>query len=150
MKRNRVVVLIIIALVAVTALAAVIHLTTRVSVPEGVLLVEAAGQTKEVAWGRLELMSVQGTLINGKGEERTIEAQGILLRDMLEGIGASVETEVTVIAEDEYSASVTAEEIKADGQVYLAATDDGGIQLVVFGDSNSKRNVSGVARLVVS
>lgn len=150
MKRNRVVVLIIIALVAVTALAAVIHLTTRVSVPEGVLLVEAAGQTKEVAWGRLELMSVQGTLINGKGEERTIDAQGILLRDMLEGIGASVETEVTVIAEDEYSASVTAEEIKADGQVYLAATDDGGIQLVVFGDSNSKRNVSGVARLVVS
>lgn len=150
MKRNRVVVLIIIALVAVTALAAVIHLTTRVSVPEGVLLVETAGQTKEVAWGRLELMSVQGTLINGKGEERTIEAQGILLRDMLEGIGASVETEVTVIAEDEYSASVTAEEIKADGQVYLAATDDGGIQLVVFGDSNSKRNVSGVARLVVS
>lgn len=150
MKRNRVVVLIIIALVAVTALAAVIHLTTRVSVPEGVLLVETAGQTKEVAWGRLELMSVQGTLINGKGEERTIDAQGILLRDMLEGIGASVETEVTVIAEDEYSASVTAEEIKADGQVYLAATDDGGIQLVVFGDSNSKRNVSGVARLVVS
>ena len=150
MKKNRVVVSVIIALVAVTALAAVIHLTTRVSVPEGVLLVEAAGQAKEVAWDKLELTAVQGTLVNGKGEERPIDAQGILLRDVLEDIGVSVETEVTVIAQDEYSASVTAQEIETDGQVYLAATEDGGIQMVVFGDSDSKRNVTGVARLVVS
>ena len=150
MKRNRVIILVIIALVAVTALAAVIHLTTRVSAPEGVLLVETAGQTKEVAWDKLELTAVQGTLVNGKGEERTVDAQGILLQDVLEYAGVSVETEVTVIAQDEYSASVTAEEIGADGQVYLAATEDGGIQMVVFGDSNSKRNVTDVARLVVS
>ena len=150
MKRNRVVIWIIIALVAVTVLAAVIHLTTRVSAPEGVLLVEADGQTKEVAWDKLELMAVQGTLVNGKGEERTVDTQGILLQDVLEYAGVSVETEVTVIAQDEYSASVTAEEIEADGQVYLADMEDDGIQMVVFGDNNSKRNVTGVARLVVS
>lgn len=150
MKRNRAAVWIIIALAAATALAAVIHLTTRVSAPEGVLLVEADGQTKEVAWDKLELMSVQGTLVNGKGEKRTVDTQGIPLRDVLEYAGVSVKTELTVIARDEYSASVTAEEIEADGQVYLSATEGGGIQMLVFGDSNSKRNVTGVARLVVS
>lgn len=150
MKRNKVLLLIIIALAAVTALVAVIHLNTRVSAPEGVLLVETAGHTEEIKWGRLELTAVQGTLVNGKGEERSVDARGILLRDVLEYAGVSVETEVTVIAEDEYSASVTAEEIETDGQVYLTASEDGGIQMVVFGDSNSKRNVSGVVRLVVS
>ena len=150
MKRNRIILLVVIALVAVTALAAVIHLNTRVSVPGGVLLVETADHTEEIVWDRLELTAVQGTLVNGKGEEHTVDAQGILLRDVLEYTGVSVETEVTVIAEDEYSASVTAEEIKADNQVYLATSADGGIQMIVFGDSNSKRNVTGVVRLVVS
>ena len=150
MKRNRVLLLIIIALAAVTALVAVIHLNTRVSAPEGVLLVETAGHTEEIVWARLELTAVQGTLVNGKGEKRSVDARGILLRDVLEYAGVSVETEVTVIAEDEYSASVTAEEIKADNQIYLAESDDGDIQMIVFGDSNGKRNVAGVIRLVVS
>lgn len=150
MKRNKIILLIIIALAAVTALVAVIHLNTRVSAPEGVLLVETADHTEEIVWDRLELTTVRGTLVNGKGEERSVDARGILLRDMLEYAGVSAETEVTVIAEDEYSASVMAEEIEADGQVYLAALEGGGVQLVVFGDSNSKRNVTGVVRLVVS
>ena len=150
MKRNKVLLLIIIALAAVTALVAVIHLNTRVSAPEGVLLVETGDHTEEIVWDRLELTAVQGTLVNGKGEERSVDARGILLRDVLEYTGVSVETEVTVIEEDEYMASVTAAEIEADGQVYLAALEDGGVQLVVFGDSNSKRNVTGVVRLVVS
>ena len=150
MKRNKVVLLIIIALAAATALVAVIHLNTRVSAPEGVLLVETADHTEEIVWDRLELTAVQGTLVNGKGEERGVDARGILLRDVLKYAGVSAETEVTVIAEDEYRASVTAAEIEADGQVDLAALEDGGVQLVVFGDSNSKRNVTGVIRLVVS
>lgn len=150
MKRNKVLLLIIIALAAATTLVAVIHLNTRVSAPEGVLLVEAGDHTEEIVWDRLELTAVRGTLVNGKGEERGVDTRGILLRDMLEYAGVSAETEVTVIAEDEYSASVTAAEIEADGQVYLAASEDGGVQLVVFGDSNSKRNVTGVVRLVVS
>lgn len=150
MKWNKVVILIIIALAAATAVAAVIHLNTRVSVPEGVLLVETADHTEEIVWDRLELTNVRGTLVNGKGEELSVDARGILLRDVLAYAGVSVETEVTVIAEDEYSASVTAEEIEADGRVYLAASEDGGIQMVVFGDNNSKRNVTGVIRLVVS
>lgn len=150
MKRNRVILLVVVALVAITVLVAVIHLNTRVSAPEGVLLVETAGHTEEIVWNSMELTAVQGTLINGKGEEHSVDAQGVLLRDVLAYAGVSVETEVTVIAEDEYSASVTAEEIGSDGQVYLTVAEAGGIQMVVFGDSNSKRNVSGVVRLVVS
>lgn len=150
MKRNRIVVLLVIALAAATVLAAGLHLNTRVSVPEGVFLVETADRTEEIVWGNLKLTAVRGTLVNGKGEERTVDAQGILLRDVLAHAGVTAQTEVTVIAEDEYSASVTAEEVGADDQVYLAVMDDGGVQLVVFGDSNSKRNVTGVVRLVVS
>lgn len=150
MKRNRIVVLLVIALAAATVLAAVLHLNTRVSVPEGVLLVETADRTEEIVWGSLKLTAVRGTLVNGKGEERAVDAQGILLRDVLAHAGVTTQMEVTVIAEDEYSASVTEEEVGADDQVYLAVMDDGGVQLVVFGDSNSKRNVTGVVRLVVS
>lgn len=150
MKRDRIVVLLVIALAAATVLAAVLHLNTRVSVPEGVLLVETADRTEEIVWGGLKLTAVRGTLVNGKGEERAVDAQGILLRDVLAHAGVTTQMEVTVIAEDEYSASVTEEEVGADDQVYLAVMDDGGVQLVVFGDSNSKRNVTGVVRLVVS
>lgn len=150
MKRNRIVALLVIALAAATVLAAVLHLNTRVSVPEGVLLVETADRTEEIVWGSLKLTAVRGTLVNGKGEERAVDAQGILLRDVLAHAGVTTQMEVTVIAEDEYSASVTEEEVGADDQVYLAVMDDGGVQLVVFGDSNSKRNVTGVVRLVVS
>lgn len=150
MKKNKVIVCIIIVLVAITALAAVLHLTTRVSAPEGTLLVEMADQTKEIVWDDLELTAVKGTVVDGKGDEHTVDTQGILLRDVLESADASVETEVTVIAQDEYSADVTAKEIAADNQVYLTVAEDGGIQMIVFGDKNSKRNVSGVARLVVS
>lgn len=114
------------------------------------MLVETADRTEEIVWGSLKLTAVRGTLVNGKGEERAVDAQGILLRDVLAHAGVTTQMEVTVIAEDEYSASVTEEEVGADDQVYLAVMDDGGVQLVVFGDSNSKRNVTGVVRLVVS
>ena len=148
MKKNRVVFLLV-ALVAVTALLAWIHLNTRVTTPEGVLRVEAAGQVEEIPWDQMGLTAVQGTLVNGKGEERTIDMRGVLLRDVLEYAGITVQAQVSVTAEDEYRATVTAEEIGASGKVYLAEQEDGGIQLVVFGDSNSKRNVSDVVRLVV-
>ena len=57
--------------------------------------------------------------------------------------------QVTVTADDEYSAVVTAEELAAPDKVYLIAQEEDGVQLVVFGDSNSKRNVSNVVRVTV-
>lgn len=137
-------------LVLITAAAAVFHLTTRAAVPEGALRVEFdAGQWKELSLEKLKPDSVQGTVVNGKGEERVINAQGILLSDVLREAGITEFSAVTVIADDEYSARVMAEEIAAPGKVYLIQQKEGGMQLIVFGDENSKRNVTNVVRLSV-
>ena len=52
-------------------------------------------------------------------------------------------------ADDAYNAVVTAEEIAEPDRVYLIQQDEGGLRLIVFGDSNSKRSVSNVASLSV-
>ncbi len=114
------------------------------------LNVEVDSQAKEIVWNQLLLTSVQGNLVNGRGKELVVDTQGILLLDVLKYADVPIHTEVTVITEDAYRAVVTSQEGFAEGQVYWVVQDDGGVQLVVFGDSNSKRNVSDVKQLVVS
>lgn len=150
MKKMSPVKVAILILVLVTATAAAFYLTTRTAVPEGALRVEFAdGKAAELSLEELELVSVQGTVVNGKGEERTINAQGILLSDVLREAGVTEYSMVTVTADDEYSARVMAEEIAEPGKVYLIRQEEGSMQLIVFGDENSKRNVSNVVRLSV-
>ena len=149
MKKTDPAKMIVAALVLITAIAAVFHLTTRTAVPENVLRIEHGGQAAELSLERLTLTPVRGTVVNGKGEERTVNAQGILLSEVLRGAGVTEFSEVTVTADDEYSARVTAEEIAAPDRVYLIRQEKGGMQLIVFGDMNSKRNVSDVKWLSV-
>ena len=141
--------IIVIVLIFVTAIVAVIYLNTRTSVSKGALLVEYGGQTLELPLEQLELTAVHGIVVNGKGEERTIYAQGILLSQVLREAGVMDFSEVTVTADDEYSARVSAGEAAEADKVYLIRQDEGGMQLIVFGDGNSKRNVSNVVRLSV-
>lgn len=79
-----------------------------------------------------------------------IDTRGVQLCDILSLAGASSYTQVTLVAEDEYSAAVTAEEVDADVQVYVILQEDGGWQLVVFGDPYSKLNVSDLSRIIVT
>ena len=67
---------------------------------------------------------------------------------MLEKAGVQVLQSVRVVADDEYAAEVSAEELAQDGRVWLLKTD-GGFRLIVFGDQNSKRDVKNVARIEV-
>lgn len=137
-------------LILVTAAVAAFYLTTRTAVPEGALRVEFAdGTAAELSLEELELVPVQGTVVNGKGEECTVSAQGILLSEVLREAGAAEYSTVTVTADDEYSARVTAEEIAGPGKVYLIRQEEDSMQLIVFGDKNSKRNVTNVVRLSV-
>lgn len=140
---------IVVFLVLVTVAVATIHLTIRADVPEGVLHVERGGQVMELPLDQLELVPVQGTVVNGKGEEHTVSAQGILLSDVLRKLDIDEYSSVTVVADDEYSAQVTWKELTQSDKVYLIRQEEGGMQLIVFGDSSSKRNVSGAVRLSV-
>lgn len=149
MKGKRIVYLALAALLALTAVMAVVHGVTRDKAPEGALLIERAGSRSTVTVDELPLSPVRGTVVNGKGEERTIEADGILLAQALEAAGIVDAASATVTADDEYSAQVTGEELAAPDKVYLIRQEDGGLQLIVFGDSNSKRNVSGVIKISV-
>ena len=149
MKKVEPIKMIVIVMVLITAIVAVFYLNTRITVSDGTLRIEQADRTLELPLEQLELAAVQGVVVNGKGEERTIDAQGLLLDQVLREAGITEFSEVTVTADDEYSAQVSAEEIAEADKVYLIRQEQGGMQLIVFGDSNSKRNVSNVARLSV-
>lgn len=83
---------------------------------------------------------VSGTVVNGKGEEKQIDAQGIILSEVCGGAFSRI----TVTASDEYSATVYPEDSE---NAYLILTDDGNLRLIVFGDENSKRDVKNVVRV---
>lgn len=150
MKKVRPIYIVIMVLVLLTAIAAAVHFATRTDVPEGMLRMEYGGKAVELDVGRLELVPVQGTIRNGKGEELPIDGQGILFGELLAQAGVGEYSTATVTAGDEYSASVTAQEAVEPNRVYLLLEGDGSMRLVVFGDENSKRNVSNVKLVSVS
>lgn len=150
MKKNRPAILLLAVLLAVTAAAAGIHLSTRQTAQMGTVLVEYGGKVEELSLDRVELTAVRGTVINGKGEERRVDAQGAPLSAVLAEAGITSYTQAAVTADDEYSVTVTQEEAAAPDRVFLIVQEGERTQLLVFGDPNSKRNVTNVIRLTVS
>lgn len=150
MKKNRLAILLLAVLLAVTAAAAGIHLSTRQTAQMGTVLVEYGGKVEELSLDRVELTAVRGTVINGKGQERRVDAQGAPLSAVLAEAGITSYTQTAVTADDEYSVTVTQEEAAAPDRVFLIVQEGERIQLLVFGDPNSKRNVTNVIRLTVS
>ena len=149
MRRNKILHLSVAVLLLVTVVAAAIHLTTRTQVPEGALRVEYEGRQVDVFPEQLPLVGVQGAVVNGKGETLPVDGQGVLLSDLLAQANVTVFREIQVLADDAYSAAVTAAEASAPDRVYLLREEDSW-RLVVFGDADSRRNVRNVIRLVVS
>ena len=134
------------AIAVLTAILAAVHLSRREAPARGALLVKAGGQTVTVAEKDLTLVPVEGTTVNGKGEEKQISGEGVALREVLAQAGVRDAAQVTVFADDEYSAVVTADELAEDGRVWLLYTGEG-YRLIVFGDKNAKRDVKNVARI---
>lgn len=127
---------VIAVLTLLTAALAVIHLTTRTPEVEGAVIVNG----KILMIDDLSLSSVKGTVVNGKGEEIAIDAQGIALSALC---GPDFSTAV-VTASDEYRAEISASESQ---NAYLILRDDNSLQLIVFGDENLKRCVKNVVRI---
>ena len=147
MKKKNLKILIVAAVLVLTAAAAVLHLSTRNAVPEGYLQLIYSGEEKNISLSDLDLYQVQGTISNAKGDQKTIDAKGISVSDVLQLAGVEKFSVLTVTGDDEYSAELTAEEAKDATNTYFILQEDGGIQLIVFHDTNSKRCVSDVVRV---
>ena len=148
-KTGKIIVCVLAVLLLVTAVLAVVHVRTRDAVPEGALLVEYAGEAHYVDAASLPLTAVSGTLVNGKGEEKSIETSGAALIDVLReaGLDPDAVVSVTVTADDEFAASLSGEEVREAGRAFLAPEEDGSLRLIVFGDANSKRQVKNVVKI---
>lgn len=149
MKRTSRSTWLIAALTLLTAALAMAYLATRDTAPIGTVRIESPGKTADIALSQLELSSIKGSILNGKGEEKVIETQGLPMSQLLQQNRFEGFSSVTVTADDAYSAAVTAEEIASPGRIYLTLQEDDGIRLLVFGDADSKRQVSNVVKLYV-
>lgn len=147
MKKHKLTFIILCVLVALTAVLAGIHLTTREPETENAIQVQYMGQTITVFVDEMTLVPVQGTMVTGKGEQRHIDGVGISVADLLQQANAAIGT-VTVTSTDEYSVTLTAEEVTAENKAWLLFEEDS-FRLMVFGDEDSKRNVKNVVRLRV-
>ena len=149
MKKHKLAIIIIAILILLTAFLTVVHLTTREQSAEGAVQIVQNGKTKLVYLADLKPVApVQGTVVNNAGEEKKIDGQGILVIDVLKLAGVTAENEVKVTSDDEYTVSLTAEEVAEEGEAWLLI-EDGTLRLIVFGDQGAKRNVKNVVRLTV-
>lgn len=151
-KSTKIIMAAIAALIALTAVFAIIHSAARTEVPDGALLVSCGGEKKYVDLASLDTVSVRGSVVNGKGEKSNVNTQGVPLADVIENAGFDPNGAVTVkvTADDEFSAELSGDELNEDGKAYLVSEDDGSMRLVVFGDSNAKRNVRNVVSVEVT
>lgn len=148
MKKSKLTIIIIGILVVLTAVLAVIHLTTRQQEQEGALQVVYGGKTVAIAIEDLKpVAQVDGTVTNNAGEEKKISGPGILVSDVLKLAGVEGGA-VKVASVDEYVVTLTAEEVAEEGKAWLMIEEDS-LRLIVFGDQGAKRNVKNVVRLTV-
>ena len=132
---------------AVLALFAIIsgilYMNTRDKIEKGDILIEYQNTQYYFDIKESSYETVQGELVNGKGEVSQVNSNGIALIKYLQDAKDFEYSQVTVIADDAFSAVVSKEEIE-----YLLKDKDQ-YTLAVFGDSNSKRNVRNVVKLVL-
>ncbi len=134
-----------IAILAIfTTLAAAIRLY-QADKPEPQSLAVSFNQTTVLLRAdELTPIRIQGEIVNAKGETKSIDGMGLPLSDLLKQAGVEAAASVTARARDEYSAQVPHEDF-ARASVVLQT--DGGFQLVVFGDEDSRRNIKNLISL---
>lgn len=118
------------------------------------MMIRNGDQEISVSFEDLRKEEFAGELVDGKGTVTAHSYTGILLKDLLsaKGINPAEITVLKVTSADNYSVEFTGDEIRTDGTVYAAVVADGqpiegidpgteGVQIIVFGDPNSRRCV---------
>ncbi len=150
----------LITLLVVTVAVAAVHLRNQDAI--ACMVIWQGEQETVVSFGDLDKSAFSGERTDGKGDVTHHKYTGILLRKLLEdkGIDLAQISGVTVTSADNYSVEFTAEEILHADKVYVAITADGakiegidpgtdGVQLIVFGDANSRRCVRFAQKITV-
>ena len=141
-----------IILLVITGIVAAIHLGNQESI--ACMVIQVADQKIDVSFEDLKQSSFSGELTDGKGDTKSHNYTGILLKDLLlkKGINLDHISNVTVTSADNYSVIFTTEEVRDKNRLYVAVTVDGnniegidpgmnGVQIIIFGDPNSRRCV---------
>ncbi|MBR3584559.1 MAG: hypothetical protein IKO00_00910 [Oscillospiraceae bacterium] len=128
----------------------------------GAITLKCGGQEYVIPISGLDREAFSGETVNGKGDRFTRYYRGVELSALLTEKKIDMNTVSAVKAEsaDQYTAELTGEEIRESGKVYLAVQVDGktvegiepgkpGVQMIVFGDPNSKRAVRNLAIIEV-
>lgn len=146
MKKYKAIFLIV-ALAVLTGIAALFHFNTRNEVSEGTVELIYQEENYVLNLEELEYEQVSGVRINGKGEEKPVEGQGISLKEVLDMYEITDYSKVTITSDDSYSAEVSVDEILELDKVILMYEEQQ-LRLIVFGDTNSKRSVTNVVQIV--
>jgi len=136
-------------LLVLTAIVAVVYLRSRDTVKPGDILIKAPTGDVTVSLESLELSHVSGSITNKKGETKKIDSEGYALSKIPSCAQVADYSELTIYADDEYSAVVTKDELDQSGDNAWLIKDKDSIRLVVFGDSDSKRDVKNVVRIEI-
>ncbi len=149
-NQNKTIAIVLVLLAFAAVVLAIVHFAIREQVPEGAIAIHVGEDVKYVDPSKLTQVPVKGSVINGKGQEIPVDEQGYELSELLKAakIDASSIGGIKVTAADEFSASLTKDEVNESGKAYIVSGDEG-LQLVVFGDPNMKRNVKKVERIEV-
>ena len=140
--------IVIAALLVITAVITCVYLNTRTKTAEGDIVLVSADKEVTVHFNDLPLTDVSGETTNKKGEVKTIEGKGFPLSGIPELAGASDYSEITVYADDEYNTSISKDELSGDDNAFLIE-DEKGIRMVVFGGP-ADRAVKNVVRIEIN
>ncbi len=159
MKKRYLIITAVFLLVIVTAIVAFVHLKGQRNI-QGIEL-QYQGENISISHERLNRYVFEGELVDGKGERAFHTYRGVLLAELLreENVQLQSIVELSAVSADQYTAIITQEELLATGRVYLAVESDGanilgidgepGVQLIVFGDENSRRCVRNMKTIVI-
>ena len=139
--RKKTLVIVIAALIVIAAVLAVIVSGSMPKKEPCELIVSENGKQTKIDLNKLKLVDVKATVTRANGKTIDIDSKGIELRTLLEGKKYS---SVTVSAEDNYSAGLSAEDIAKDRNVYVILGEENKPRLVVLSDTNAKRDVKNV------
>ncbi len=141
MKKKTLIVILAVLVVLAAVLAVIVSKNQPRKAVSEVIIVQNGKQTK-VDLVRLDLTNVKATVTRANGKSLEIDAKGLELRKLLEKYSGY--TTLTVLAEDNYTAEIKADELQTEKNVYLIIGEENKPRLVVLSDSNAKRDVKNV------